>query len=113
MLTQAAKQAIATRFMIFRVDYCYMTQTELAKAMGVTQKTISFIENLKTLPNQRVISYLMQNYNLNPEWLWTGKDDPTSKETESPELVANLQARIVVLEKQVKQLTNQLKELMV
>ena len=109
MTTTAIDSAIASRFTTFRNNYIKLGQTELAKEAGITQKTISFIETGRAVPNQKTLTYLSRKYKLNAEWLMTGKGEPISNAKAEPNSIANMQARIAMLEKQVQTLQETIK----
>lgn len=52
-----------------------ITQQELADALGLKRNTIATYEIGKATPSERVISDLCNRYNVNKEWLKTGKGD--------------------------------------
>ena len=52
-----------------------LTQEELAQAMGLSKSGISNIECGNRKVNDKHIRMLNMTYNVNPEWLRTGKGD--------------------------------------
>ena len=105
-------QAVASRFITFRTHYVKSTQKELADEAGLNVKTINFIENGKAVPSQKLVTYLSRKYGLVADWLFTGKGEPQNTTKREPNTMANMQARIAFLEKQVQGLQDTLNEIL-
>lgn len=64
------------------------TQDEFAEKMGISKNYVSLIENGKKIPSDRLISDICQEFDVNKEWLRTGKGEPTIKRTRRQEIGA-------------------------
>lgn len=62
------------------------TQDEFAEKMGISKNYVSLIENGKKIPSDRLISDICREFNVNEEWLRTGKGKPTIKRTKNQEI---------------------------
>lgn len=62
---------ICERIKTVRQEYC-LTQTELAKRLGVTNAHISKIEKGKTVPSSALIKLICKELGLNEQWLISG-----------------------------------------
>ena len=93
--------AIAARFETFRKEITKLSQEELAKEAGMNKKTISFIETSRSLPNQKLLSFLGKKYKLNSEWLAKGVGEPVQNKKPDNDSIANMQARLSSVEMQL------------
>lgn len=64
------------------------TQDKFAEEMGISKNYVSLIENGKKIPSDRLITDICQEFNVNEEWLRTGKGEPTIKRTKNQEIQA-------------------------
>jgi transcriptional regulator with XRE-family HTH domain len=79
-------------------------QVTMSKQVGITVKTISFVENGHSAPSQKMLSYLSEKYNVNPEWVTTGKGDRISNEVFDAKYVHNLYSKVVNLERELSEM---------
>ena len=68
------KKEISLRFRMFR-EVTGKTQKEISKLAGISQATISRMEAGEIYPPWELISFLHKNFNLDINWLITGKGD--------------------------------------
>ncbi|OQX50295.1 hypothetical protein B5M47_03960 [candidate division CPR3 bacterium 4484_211] len=52
-----------------------LTVKQLAKIIGISQGSLSDIENEKTKPSAKTITSLVRNTDINPDWLLTGEGE--------------------------------------
>jgi len=76
------KKAIGDRFKLFRMSIG-KTQADLSIAIGVTQPTLARIESGEHRPTFKVLIYLIDNFNLNFQWLSSGKGNMYTKITQA------------------------------
>ena len=74
---------IAARFAIFRKKYIAKGQVEAAKLLGVSQSKISDIESGKQAMDFNLANKIAQMYQLNMDWLGTGRGNLQNDEPES------------------------------
>ena len=55
-------------------------QTEMARAIGCSQASLSKVLNRKIEPGKRLLSLMAKHPNLNPEWVFSGKGKPLKAE---------------------------------
>lgn len=70
-----------------------MTQDKLAEVLGLTKNFISLIETGKRDPSDRTIKDICREFNVNEEWLRTGKGEmfiDVSREVEIAKFTKNL-----------------------
>lgn len=70
-----------------------MTQDKLAEVLGLTKNFISLIETGKRDPSDRTIKDICREFNVNEEWLRTGKGEmfvDVSREEEIAKFTKNL-----------------------
>ncbi len=75
-----------------------VTSSKLSTIIGVSQGTLSDIENSRTKPSEKTISSLIRNTDINPNWLLTGegemfKSDSSAKDKNvgmNPEFIEKL-----------------------
>ena len=70
-----------------------MTQDKLAEVLGLTKNFISLIETGKRDPSDRTIKDICREFNVNEEWLRTGKGEmflDVSREMEIAKFTKNL-----------------------
>ena len=89
-------------------------QRDFANAIDISEKTLSSIYNGKTKPSFKVIEAILKQFpNLNARWLLVGEGEMTiesdnSENTEESEntegVVENLQRRVAILEKEIKEI---------
>ncbi|NVN97663.1 helix-turn-helix transcriptional regulator [Candidatus Nomurabacteria bacterium] len=63
---------IGKRIQEYRMSLRYKTK-EFAQIVGISQGSLSDIENLKTKPSADTLESLVRNTDINPEWLLTGE----------------------------------------
>jgi transcriptional regulator with XRE-family HTH domain len=73
-------KAIGERFGFFRNKYISTSQAQAALQTGINQSYFSLIETGRKSPGYKVINSLVNKYNLNTEWLLTGKGEPVMKQ---------------------------------
>ena len=66
---------VGERLSIFR-EQTKLSQQSLSEKSGVLQASISQAENNVVFPSFRLLTYLIDNHNLNVKWLITGIGDP-------------------------------------
>ncbi|MCP5108262.1 MAG: helix-turn-helix transcriptional regulator [bacterium] len=67
------KKSMGQRFRQFR-ETLDMTQTELAKQLGVTTASVINIETREVVPPFNILIHLYGNFKLNINWMLTGKE---------------------------------------
>ena len=72
-ITIANNTDLAKRFSHFRVKYIDKDQTTASEKLGIAQSTLSIIESGKRKVSFTLTQKLINEYNLNAEWLATGK----------------------------------------
>jgi len=65
-------ETIGTRFKKLR-ERLKLSQQNFARQLNITQQTYSLIEKDKHLPNVKIILILSDNFNVNLNWLISGK----------------------------------------
>jgi transcriptional regulator with XRE-family HTH domain len=78
----SGKKAIGDRFKLFRMSIG-KTQADLSEDIGVTQPTLARIESGEHRPTFKVLIYLIDNFNLNFQWLSDGKGNMFTKITKA------------------------------
>ncbi len=63
-----------------------LSQTEFGKKLGVTNATISRIENKKRNITEQMILSICQEFNVNENWLRTGEGEMFNKTSEENEI---------------------------
>ncbi|QNK61723.1 helix-turn-helix transcriptional regulator [Pedobacter sp. PAMC26386] len=96
---------IGARFKSFR-EANVGNQADLAKELGVNVKTISFIENGHVAPGAVYLSYLAEKHSLNMEWMMKGLGDEKKFLKTDPKSIANLHAKIILMEKELEEMKN-------
>ena len=74
--------AVNDRF-TFLIKTIEKTSNALSKDIGVTAPTIRKIEKGVTLPSGKILTFLVEEYNVNVNWLLTGKGKMFLKGEES------------------------------
>ena len=54
-----------------------MTQAEFSSKIGLSRNFIAQIETGAKMPSNRTISDICREFNINKDWLLTGKGEPT------------------------------------
>ena len=70
-----------------------LSQEEFGEKIGVTKSTISLIERKLRNPSDRLIRDICREFNINEEWLRTGKGDrevPLNRRQQIAQLTADL-----------------------
>lgn len=100
---------VQKRFVLFIEKHVGSTQEDIAKTFGVTQASVSYVMSGKRKPSSKMITTLILKYNLNMQWLSSGKGtmklaEPENKKglltdiTKMREYVGLLEQRIQFLE---------------
>ena len=61
---------------------------QFGKRIGITKASVSRIESGENNPSDQTIILICKEYNINEEWLRTGKGEPRKKRTRNQELQA-------------------------
>lgn len=117
---------LGKRFKDFRKKL-NLTQAKLAEALSCKQATIADYEKGRITPSAKILNIMVENYNLNVNWLLTGEGpmflnqepntnnvparEETSKLKKLEEEIAALKKSITELEKECQELDIQNKEL--
>lgn len=56
-------------------EYYNRSQADFSEILGIDQSYLSYIENGKKKPSDKIIRKLIADYNVNPEWLRAGTGD--------------------------------------
>lgn len=65
-------ETIGTRFKKLR-EHLELSQEKFSRQFNITQQTYSLIEKGKRLPNIKTVMILSDNFNVNLNWLISGK----------------------------------------
>jgi transcriptional regulator with XRE-family HTH domain len=86
----SSKESIGERFKIFRHSIG-KSQNDLSIEIGVTQPTIARIEYGEHRPTFKILSYMIDTYNLNFQWLSSGRGNMCTNISLSKKLTNNLE----------------------
>lgn len=79
---------INERVKMVRKHFC-QNQTEFGKRIGLTQSSVTFIENGKREVSEKHIKIICSEFRVNEDWLRTGEGDMISGEkTPDPDIIA-------------------------
>ncbi|MBB2148842.1 helix-turn-helix domain-containing protein [Pedobacter gandavensis] len=78
------------------------SQADLARETDQNVKTINLMVNGHVMVNNETITVLAQKYNLDPDWLLTGKGEVLNNQKPNPKSIANLHAKVAKLELELK-----------
>jgi transcriptional regulator with XRE-family HTH domain len=96
---------ILARLNIFIKKYVDPVQEESAKALGLSQPSMSNLLSGKRAPTHKVWSTLITKYNMNQDWLMNGKGNPIAKpEKDKSPLLTDLTALNVQIVKMERRL---------
>jgi transcriptional regulator with XRE-family HTH domain len=76
---------LINRFIFFRKRYVHKSQTKAAKILRIAQSNLSKLESGQKEIRLDLIKVLTQNFELNHQWLLTGKGTPKKNEPVKPE----------------------------
>ncbi len=91
----------------------FKTQTEMATALGVTRQAISSIEQGKTKPSYDLLFLLINQYNINLNYLIDGKGSPLLNDNDiinKDEELTRLKEKVNALDVEKKLLKELLKK---
>ncbi len=104
---------IGDRLKKFR-NYLKLTQRSVAETLNCNQATIADYEKGRILPSIKVLYNITENYNLDINWLLTGKGEmflAESGETSKDERIMQLENEIAKIKKDISLLEKENKEL--
>lgn len=104
-------KAIGARLRVFYKQYVG-TQGDLARETNQNVKTINLMVNGHIMVNNETITVLAQKYNLNPDWLLTGKGEMLNNQKPNPKSIANLHAKVASLELELKSMKSILEKVL-
>ncbi|GAB1462214.1 helix-turn-helix domain-containing protein [Pedobacter sp.] len=107
---------VIERWKAFRIRHIDKNQAEAAKKLGTTAAGLSYIENGKRAINYKVVSAAITKFDLNPEWLSSGKGaekkkkEPTTLVTDIAELRQQIEIQLNMIKVMGVQLNHLYKE---
>jgi transcriptional regulator with XRE-family HTH domain len=104
-------KAIGARIKSFRKSN-NISQIELAEATGYNKKTISLSENGHRPPTQKLLSHLSEKYHLDLDWVSSGKGDQINDKIKDPSSPANLQAKIIEMEIELREMKKVMEQIL-
>lgn len=79
---------INERIRFLRKEKLHLTQEALGEPLGLTRANIANIEAGRISVTERVIISICEKFDINEDWLRTGKGDPQKKKTRNQEIAA-------------------------
>lgn len=73
-----------------RKEYLNLTQQKIANKLNISQTTIADYESGRVIPPDRTIADICEKFNVNEEWLRTGKGTWNKEMTEKEKLIARI-----------------------
>ncbi|CAM4215172.1 DNA-binding transcriptional regulator, XRE-family HTH domain [Pedobacter westerhofensis] len=104
-------KAIGARIKSFRQSR-KITQDDLAEETGYNKKTISLLENGHRAPTQKLLSHLSEKYNLDLDWVASGKGDQINDRKADPNSAPNLHAKIVEMEIELREVKKMMEQIL-
>lgn len=104
-------KAIGARIKTLRKEL-ELKQDEFGEEVGVNMKTISLIENGHRKPSQEVLSVIQTKYNVNLDWISSGKGDKTSNKKINNKSPENVYAKVISIEIELAQLRKMMEQIL-
>lgn len=98
-------KTFAKRLKNFRQQYIHKRQITASEMLNIAQSSLSYMESGKSPIKIEFLSLLIEKFDLNQEWLFTGTGNPTSKKTPKPAAsldLKNLNEELALLKKQIQ-----------